>query len=406
MSNDKSTEFNFSKQNMKKPKKEKKIGFSKLVILPFLVSIIGTFIVIFLSGFLVNKYEFFNNLANLIYRRQDIEITRPLSSSPSTAPMLNFEEFNKSSIGVAEKVLPSVVGIEIEYSSRNIFGATDTASATGTGFIISDDGYILTNNHVVNPQAPQLLMTDLKVTKVTVVLYNKEKIEAEFKGGDELTDLAIIKINPKDLKEKIVALEMGDSDQVKVGEFVMAVGRPLNFDNSVTVGVVSGLDRDIKQNTSAFKAIQTDAAINSGNSGGPLVNFEGKVIGVTTIKATGASVDGLTFAIPMNQAKNIAEKLIDNKIVERPEIGIKGTDIEGTLQQLAPHGILVQEIVEGSAADKAGILPSDIITKINGKDIKNFTDINLLKDSIKSGETLDIELIRSGKEQKLKLIMP
>ena len=404
MSKEKSSEFNFSTEKNKKQKKESKIGFGKLVVLPFFVAIIATLIILFLSGFLVNKYTFFNNLANLIYGRQITEV-EPSESLPGSANTnLNIKQFNELSTGIASKILPSVVGIEIEFNMSSIFGSSTTSTATGSGFIISEDGYILTNNHVVNPQVTTGFYSVSEASKVTVTLNSKEQYDAQIVGTDELTDLAVIKIE----KDNLPIVEFGDSDKLQIGEFVMAVGRPLSFENSVTVGVISGLEREIKQNNSSFNAVQTDAAINSGNSGGPLVNADGKVIGVTTLKVMAVGVDSLNFAIPINQAQKISKDLIEHKAVQRPELGISGTDITAIMQQQLglPEGILVQQIKEGSAAEKAGILISDIITKINDKTIKSFTDIDVLKDTLKSGDTLTILLIRSGKEETIKMTMP
>lgn len=403
MSKDKSSDFNFSTNNTKKQKKESKAGFGKLVVLPFLVAAIATLLVLFLAGFLPARYTFFNNLANLIYGRQAVVSQHPTKPEGSTTTALDIKQFNDLSIGIAEKILPSVVGIEIEFSMSSIFGGSAQNTATGSGFIISNDGYILTNNHVVNPKVNTGFYSVSEASKVTVTLHDKTKLEAKIVGTDELTDLAVIKIE----KANLPAVEFGDSDQLKIGEFVMAVGRPLSFENSVTVGVVSGVDREIKQNNSSFNAIQTDAAINSGNSGGPLVNSDGKVVGVTTLKAMGVGVDSLNFAIPVNQAKRISADLIEHKSVQRPELGIAGQDITPQMQQFGfPEGILVQQVKPDSAAAKAGILISDVITKIGDKQIKSFTDIDLLKDNVKKGDVLDIVLIRSGKEQTIKLTMP
>lgn len=404
MNKEKSSDFNFSKEQSKKQKKDSKVSFGKIVILPFFVAIVATLIILFLSGFLVNKYTFFENLANLIYGRQTENNQIYRDPQGSSNIVLDLKQFNEISTDAAAKILPSVVGIEIEFSMSSIFGGKSKNTATGSGFIISSDGYILTNNHVVNPQVTSGFFSVSEASKVTVSLHNKEQYEAKIVGSDELTDLAIIKIE----KSNLPTAEFGDSNELKIGEFAMAVGRPFTFENSVSVGVISGLEREIKQNNSSFRAIQTDAAINSGNSGGPLVNAEGKVVGVTTLKVMAVGVDSLNFAIPSNQAQKIATELIKHKVVERPIIGIAGVDITLEMQQQLslPQGILVQQIQEGSAAEKAGILVSDIIFKINDTTITSFTDIDLLKDSYKKDDILNIHLIRSGKEQIIQLIMP
>lgn len=403
MDKDKSTDFNFTSKTNNKQKKEPKIGFGKTIFLPIFVSIITTVLTLFFLGFLITEFPFLNKLTNLFSNNQTNSNTN-ITGLDITSKAIDVEEFNTLSTNIAKKVLPSVVGIEIEFNMSTIFGSTAKNTATGSGFIISNDGYILTNNHVVNPQVNSNFYSVSEANKVTITLNDKTQLEGKIIGSDELTDLAVIKIE----KDNLPTVELGNSDSLRIGEFVMAIGRPLGFENSVTVGVVSGTDRVIRQNNSSFNAIQTDAAINSGNSGGPLVNADGKVIGITTLKATGVGVDSLNFAIPINQAKKISADLIEHKAVQRPEFGIAGTDITKAMQQALglPEGVLVQQIKEGSAAEKAGILTSDIIIKIGDKEIKTFTDIDLIKDNIKSGETINIVLIRSGKEQTVKLVMP
>ncbi len=404
MDKDKSSEFNFSAKKGNKAKKEAKAGFGKLVILPFFVAVIATLVILFLAGFLSNKYAFFNNLANLIYGREISNLNQNQNSTESSLNVLDLKQFNNTSTDIASKVTPSVVGIEIEFNMSSIFGGSSKNSATGSGFIISNDGYILTNNHVVNPTSTNSLFSVSEANKVTVTLNNKEKLEGKIIGTDELTDIAVIKIEKNDLP----VAEFGDSDQLKIGEFAMAIGRPLNLENSVTAGVISGLEREISQGNSSFNAIQTDAAINSGNSGGPLVNSEGKVIGITTLKVMAVGVDSLNFAIPSNQAQKISKELIEHKTIQRPEIGISGTDISNEMQQQLkyPAGVLVQQVKEGSAAEKAGILISDIITKIGDKVITTVTDIDALKDKHKSGDVLDVILVRSGAEKTVKITLP
>lgn len=403
MSKEKSSDFNFSKENTKKEKKQVKAGFGKVILLPFLMAIIGTLLVLFLAGFLPARFTFFSNLANLIYGR-NTPIETYVHASNTDKNILELKDFNANTINIANKLLPSVVGIEIELNVSSVFGGSSKNTVTGSGFIISDDGHILTNNHVINPKSNNSFISVSEANKVTVILHDKTKLDAKIIGKDELTDLAVIKVD----KTNLPKVEFGDSDKLQIGEFAMAIGRPLSLENSVTVGVISGLEREITQGASSFKAIQTDAAINSGNSGGPLVNVNGKVVGVTTIKAMGIGVDSLNFAIPINQAKAIATELIENKTINRPELGISGLDITPAMQQQLglKAGVYVQQVKEGSAAEKAGILMQDLITKIGDKEIKSFTDINSLKDNIKSGTAVDVTIIRSGKEQTLKLTMP
>jgi serine protease Do len=176
-----------------------------------------------------------------------------------------------------------------------------TAKATGSGVVITDDGYILTNNHVVSSSSSSSYYQVSKATKITVTLYNDTtEYEAKLVGSDEQTDLAVLKIE----KTGLTAAELGDSSKVQVGEFAMAIGNPLNMASTVTTGVISATNRTITSDNVTYKVIQTDAAINSGNSGGALINADGKVIGINTLKLSGSGVEGIGFAIPINETIN------------------------------------------------------------------------------------------------------
>ena len=200
-------------------------------------------------------------------------------------------DYSNTSIAVANKILPSIVGISVEYTVNSMFGQSSTAEASGSGIIISEDGYILTNNHVINSSSSSsnsyYQITEANNLKVT--LYNDDtEYDAKVVGSDSQTDLAVIKID----KTGLTAAELGDSDSVQVGEFAMAVGNPLGLQSSISCGIISAKNREVKDSDTrtTYNVIQTDAAINSGNSGGALVNADGKVIGINTLKLSGTGI--------------------------------------------------------------------------------------------------------------------
>ncbi|MBP7176083.1 MAG: trypsin-like peptidase domain-containing protein [Thermoclostridium sp.] len=299
---------------------------------------------------------------------------------------------------IAEKVSPSIVGIQVNYRMQDWwFGVQDT-SGSGSGIIIRSDGYILTNNHVIE----SAMETGSKIAQgasIKVILPNQmdETYEATVIGRDEKTDLAIIKI---DLTE-LPAAELGNSDELKVGELAVAIGNPggLEFMGSVTSGIVSGLNRVVQiSENKELKVIQTDAAINPGNSGGALVNSRGEVIGVNTIKISATGYEGLGFAIPVNTAKEIADSLIaDGYVKGRPQLGVSidpryTEDIAN--KNNAPMGLLVAEVVPISGAYNAGVKTGDIITEINGVSIKSFNELEAEKNKFKAGDTIEIKIYR------------
>src|SRR5574344_978648 len=217
------------------------------------------------------------------------------------------------------------IGISFEYNVNSVFGRkSSTATAKGSGIIISNDGYILTNNHIINSTSSSSYYQVSEASKLVVSLYNDTtEYSATIVGTDEVTDLAVIKID----KDGLTAAQLGDSSSIKIGEFCMAVGNPLDMESSVTCGVISALNRKISDSDGKiYTLLQTDAAINSGNSGGALVNSKGEVIGINTLKLSGTGIEGMGFAIPINSTKSIYEQLIKYSKVLRPYLGIEGID--------------------------------------------------------------------------------
>lgn len=308
---------------------------------------------------------------------------------------------------IAEKVEPSIVGIRVTVKAQNnffSFGSTQGASE-GSGIIIKSDGYIMTNYHVI-----ESALDKKNGGKVEVILpKQKDKpYTAQIIGHDWRTDLAVLKIEATDLP----AAELGNSDAIKVGELAVAIGNPAGLElmGSVTTGIISGLDRTIPlEDIKDLKLIQTDASINPGNSGGALVNSQGQVIGVNNAKMGGEGYEGLGFAIPINKAKEITDSLMEYKYVKgRPLLGITpDTRFNETLakQYNVPAGVLVAEIHPLSGAYKAGVQVGDIITKIDGKAVKDRTELDEVKNKHKPGDTIPIEIYRDGQTKTLNVTL-
>ena len=306
---------------------------------------------------------------------------------------------------IAKRVGPSIVGIRmVTLSPRNWYygDAMSQSKYEGSGIIIDSKGYIMTNYHVVQYADPKNSIS--KNTTLEVFLSDGRQAMAKFIGGDQKSDLAVIKI---DLKNLPVA-EFGDSDALEVGELAVAIGNPLGleFQGSVTVGVISALNRTISIDDRTLNLIQTDAAINPGNSGGALLNSKGEVIGINTAKISLSGVEGLGFAIPINEAKPIVDQLIMFGYVKgRPFIGISGREITETISYLydIPLGIYIMEVVPDSGAEKAGIREGDILVSLDGAEVRTMKDVDNIKDKYKAGDTVEAIVVRNGKRIKLSL---
>lgn len=314
---------------------------------------------------------------------------------------------------IAEKALPSVVGItttfESTYSSSSMFDFwgfggggrqySYDSQGVGTGFIIDEAGYILTNSHVIN---------DGDYKSVLVSLYNGDEIEGKVLWNDSTLDLAIVKIEAKNL----TAVELGDSDTLKIGSYAAAIGNPLGleFERSMSQGIISGLHRTIEvssdgqTSTTMEDLIQTDATINSGNSGGPLFNSKGEVVGINSAKAS--SGEGMGFAIPINVAKPIVEQIKKTGKFERAYLGITGIGLESQTSYSSDQlvemfgtskGIYVNSVTENGGAEAAGLEKGDVITKVDGVEVGTMNKINTILVSHQAGDKVKIEYIRDGK---------
>ena len=319
----------------------------------------------------------------------------------------SLSNYSDTSVYAANKILPSIVGIKVEYNVNSSFSfftmqpQTSTATASGSGIIISEDGYILTNNHIVSTSSSDSYYEVSEATKLTVTLFNDEtEYEAKIIGKDEQTDLAVIKIE----KNNLMKAEFADSDNIKVGEFAMAVGNPLGMQSSITCGVISAVNREVTDSDGKkFTLIQTDAAINSGNSGGALVNSEGKVVGINTLKLSGTGIEGMGFAIPINSTTDITSQLIQYSKVKRPYIGISGMDLDEKTAKTykLSIGIYVKSVENFSAAEKAGLKIGDVIIEADGKKITTMDELNEIKNSHQIGDEMKIKVNRDGKDKEI-----
>ena len=282
---------------------------------------------------------------------------------------------------VADKVLPSVVSIQV-------------GAGSGSGVIIRSDGYILTNNHVVEGQQ-----------SVDVLLGNGRKVTARIVGLDPLTDIAVIKADATGLP----AATLGDSRTLKVGDTVVAIGSPLGLTGTVTSGIVSALSRQVSAGNgdTVFNAVQTDAAINPGNSGGALVDLGGTVIGINTAIASlgGQGSVGLGFAIPINEARSVAEQLIRTGRASHPFLGVGDLVSVRALNGGTGDGVLVREVPDGGPAAAAGLQPGDIIVELAGKAIETTDDLLLAIRAQQIGDTVTIEYVRSGERRTTKAVL-
>lgn len=380
-------------------------SFSKNVILPFMSGIIGASLVIGTCfGIPKIRGKILDNGSSTSEVSTDTYV-KPNTNNQINATAVSLKEYSETAIGVAEKVLPSIVGIEIEYNVNSFFGKS-SATATGSGIIISENGYILTNNHVVsNASTSSAYYQVSDAVSVKVKLYNDETVyEAKIIGKDDQTDLAVIKIE----KEGLIKAELGDSDSVKVGEFSMAVGNPLGLATSVTGGLISAVNRTITTtDNQTYTVIQTDAAINSGNSGGALVNSQGQVIGINTLKLSGNGVEGIGFAIPINATKDITAQLIEHNKVIRPYIGISGISLneEMAKRYKLVEGVYVQEVEDFASAQKAGIKAGDVIIELDGQKVKTVDEITEIKNKHKIGDKMNVKIYRGEEYKDLELTL-
>jgi len=296
---------------------------------------------------------------------------------------------------VVAKVSPAVVGVSTTSVSTNVFGFDmGEQEGIGSGFIFSDDGYVLTNYHVVK-----------NASQVKVIFSTGKEVSAKVVNYQEDADLAVVKIT--DDVEMPGKVELGDSDSLQAGEQVIAIGNPLGKEylGSVTTGIISAVNRGVALTEGGEKMnlIQTDTAINPGNSGGPLINSQGEVIGINTAKIGSTGVEGIGFAIPINDATEKLDTLVKQKI--KFGIAVRNITEDLSKQYNLPVGIYIQSIEDFSIAQKGGLQPGDVITKIGKKTVKTVEELNKEKEAYSDGDSIPIEFVRKGQTMQATLVV-
>jgi serine protease Do len=287
-------------------------------------------------------------------------------------------------VSVVEQVMPAVVGVNKHQSLPGETAGVFEEVESGSGVIIAADGYIITNQHVIEG-----------ADRISVVIPGKGRYEAELIGQDPLTDLAVLKIDENGLKHVV----FGDSSQTKVGETVLAFGNPLGyFQQSVTAGIISAVQRQVRVPGSdyAYTFLQTDALVNPGNSGGPLVNIQGETIGINTAKISLVGVEGIGLSIPSNTVQRVVKDIIEQGKVRRPHLGVIIEDWLEYGEEQPERGVLIRDIAPDSAVDRAGLLVGDIIVAINGEEIYYLAMLFDVLFAYYPGDTVTIEYYREG----------
>ncbi len=363
-------------------------------------------LVAFISGALVMKY--LPNQAGAATPTQTIAAKLAAESQGQQAPANTLPALGSGGAAlslengtdipaIVDANASAVVGVNNKVKGQFSFGGGQSNSGsqeqlqgTGSGVIISQDGYIVTNNHVVNG-----------ADDVTVTLSTGEEVPAKVVGADAQSDLAVLKIE----KTGLNSIKFGDSDSLKVGEPVVAIGNPMGEDlaGTVTHGIISGKNRVIEIDGYTFKVLQTDAAINPGNSGGALVNAKGELIGINNAKSSAA--EGIGFAIPINVAKPIIEQLIQNGGISRPMLGVSTIDITQEYSSFyqIPVGVGINGLANNGPADKAGIRKGDIIVEFDNKAVKTLQDIRDILNTHKVGDTVPVKVYRDSDKKEITL---
>ena len=372
-----------SNDNSKNKKVKKKSGFKRGIAL-----VAGAVIVAILGGAIGAGgvyYAFKNSIP--------VSTLENNSNTSVNPPAFKGEDGELTVPQVVEKVTPAVVGVSTKSLVRDQFFNVKEQEGLGSGFIINEDGYVVTNYHVINgAQEVKVIFSDGKEVNAKVVNYDAER------------DIAVIKITD-DVKMPGIA-QLGDSSTVKAGEEVIAIGNPLGkeFSSTVTKGIVSSPNRKMKtENGNVLDYIQTDAAINPGNSGGPLINSKGEVIGINTAKKVGEDIEGIGFAIPINEVKTRLGSL--SKPILKLGITARTVTPELAKENKLEEGVYVVGVQEFSPAEKAGLKIGDLIVEFGGKRVKTLEELNQVKSQYNYGDSVPVEIIRDGKKVNLNLTL-
>lgn len=377
------TDFNEEKNYENGYGRKKKKSNKGIIVLSLVCAIIGGVIGSAITSALVVEQKATNNRG---YSGENITINSKKDYNVATA--------------VAQKAMPSVVGITTSATQQSIFGAVESRG-TGSGIIVDEGGYILTNAHVVK-------MNGVIVEDCKVLLNDGTTVDGKPVWADSSIDVAIVKV---DTNEKLIAAELGDSDDLEIGEVAIAIGNPIDmaYQRSVTQGIISGLNRYVGQVDGGgymTGLIQTDASINQGNSGGPLLNEKGQVIGINTVKVSAG--EGLGFSIPINSVKPIVESVIetgDYKVVSMGTESLDAVQLQRYLKKDMgiDSGVFVYRVIENSPAAKAGIVEGDVIRKIDNEEIASVDALRATLYKYKIGDSAEVTIIRNGKEEKVNM---
>lgn len=370
------------------PRKEKKKGAGRIVALALCCSLVGGALGaggVYLGARLTNQaVPAMNSSTVLVGQRENSVID---IAQVDTSTLMTPAEVYAANVN-------STVGITTSLISTNWWGYQTTSAASGSGFILTEDGYILTNYHVIEG-----------ASAIKVTLYDGTAYDAALIGYDESNDIAVLKVNA----EGLTPVVLGDSDNLNVGDSVVAIGNPLGeLTFSLTTGVVSALDREVTLSSElTMNLIQTDCAINSGNSGGALFNLYGEVIGITNAKyssssSSGASIDNIGFAIPINSIRSIVQSIIEKGYIATPYIGVNVRNVsEESLNYGLPQGAAIDSVTEGSPAETAGLQANDIITKVDGVEISSSSELSDLIGASTPGDALTLTIYRQGETFEL-----
>ena len=389
----------------KKPKKQKRTGKAgKAVLCAVLALCLVAGSCGITAALINNKWE--NRTANMmasmglkldqmqeqldaVAAKQNNIISYPNVSQASYPPGTIYQNNVQSVVLISAKVT----------TSSGMFGQTTTGVSTGSGFVITEDGYVVTNHHVVD-----------KATSVSVTMYDGTEYEAKVVGSDSTNDVAVVKITAD---VQLQPVTVGSSTALSVGDQVVAIGNPLGeLTSTLTVGYVSAKERNVTTDGTTINMIQTDAAINSGNSGGPLFNSQGEVVGITTAKysgssSSGATIEGIGFAIPIDDVMPLVDDLMNYGYINSAYLGVMVSEMDSTTASFysLPVGAYVQEVTPGNCAEKAGVQAKDIIVAVGEYEVENISDLTKALRKFKAGDTTTITVFRSGQELVLTITL-
>ena len=387
-------------QNTPEKPKKKKNGWKKVVAVVLVAALVATGCGVSIAVTNNHWKEQFRLLdqrfdEKLDVLQQQIEDNR-IPGAPGGELVTPGEQLTASQI--YEQNVDSVVAITATVRTTNNYGQIYDATSAGTGFVITEDGYIATNHHVID-----------SATKITVTMHDGSQYSAQLIGSDATNDVALLKVQAQGLD----AVTIGSSSDMQVGDHVVAIGNALGeLTSSLTVGYISGIDRNVDTDGNVINMLQTDAAINSGNSGGPLFNARGEVIGINTAKysgttTSGASIEGISFAIPMDDVVGMLEDLKEFGYIRSAYLGVMvremPADVAGAYG--LPLGVYVEEVTVGNCAEKAGVRAKDIIIGLGGYDIETMNDLSRALRAYNGGETVTITVWRGGQELILEITL-